>query len=579
MAEDTARHDAARAPYNFIPFSDKVLLPYDSPEQLPPHDRMAPGLKMGEIHVTMTADTPVFVGDGGRPPRFFRGSGGRYTLPGSTIRGMVRENMQILGFGLMRPDEDMKDVQIYFRDMASCAGDSDDPLKNYYRAALGIRMVPAQDGGLKAVPVAVKAGYVRRENGRYRLYPSKPPLTVRRDHPDVETLRAEARQAGGGIPRDNAWTEQVFYRAENGRVTRICGAYEEGTRRGTLMCTGRWVGKTANPLYLFPPADRDPLSLKEEDVLSYLEDLEKRSAALGRNRSFWELPREGREKPVFYVEYEGHIYLGMSRFPRIGYRYPLSRGLPESHRNAGDKVDLPYAILGFAHRDGAYRSRVSFGDFAAEGDGLRTQEASVVLMGPKPSYYPGYVEGGKHYNSESFRLRGYKQYWLKEAEPAGTGAPRAVSIRPLPRGTRFGGVIRYKNLTGEELGLLLWCLRLEDGCFQSVGMAKPYGYGRMRLTIQSVREFEPDTLYRGGSFQAPPWRDGTEKVGEYIDRYRAYARRQLDEPGPLEENDVLRDFFYMRSTIREKDETRYMELKDYSRRKTLPSVRNERKGK
>ena len=59
-----------RAPYNFVPFANKVLLRYAGPEELPRHDRMDPALKSGEIHVTMTADTPVFVSDG--RDNFFR---------------------------------------------------------------------------------------------------------------------------------------------------------------------------------------------------------------------------------------------------------------------------------------------------------------------------------------------------------------------------------------------------------------------------------------------------------------------------------------------------------------------------
>ena len=109
-----------RAPYNFVPFANKVLLRYAGPEELPRHDRMDPALKSGEIHVTMTADTPVFVSDG--RDNFFRAPNGQYALPGSTIRGMVRQNMQILGFGCVHPGEDFEDVQIYFREMAAGRG-------------------------------------------------------------------------------------------------------------------------------------------------------------------------------------------------------------------------------------------------------------------------------------------------------------------------------------------------------------------------------------------------------------------------------------------------------------------------
>lgn len=571
-----------RAPYNFIPLSDKVLLPYDSVESLPAHDRIDPSLKSGEIHVTMVADTPVFVSDGDRnDPHFFRGSNGKYMIPGSTIRGMVRENMQILGFGLMRPGEDLKDVQIFFRDFASASGSRDDPLKKYYCAALGIKQMPMPSGRPKAIPQLVKSGYLKKEKGKYKIYPSKGSyMLVRRDHPGVRCFDTE-----------DARTENVYYRAEGDRVKEIRPAVGEknGLRRGTLLYTGKpvrsWNRQTSrledhpNHLYLIPEADwsAQPLTLDEDDVLSYMEDFEKRRNVLGRNRNFWNLPLEGREKPVFYVQYEGHVYFGMSRFLRIGYRYPLSCGLPESHKAGMDKLDFPRAILGYVSKNsGSYRSRVSFGDFAADGEAYEMPPISMILGEPKPSYYPGYVVGGKHYNHEDFRLRGYKQYWLKEVEATDdNGKPRAATtIRPLPRGTKFSGTIRYKNLTEAELGLLLWCLRLEKGCYQSVGMAKPYGYGRMRLTIDAIKEFEAPALYDSGSFLVSDTKSDAAGVEEYIKKYCDYAEQHLADLAPIKENSPLRDFFFMKTSIRTPNEMCYMSLKEYRFKAALPSVQD-----
>ena len=571
-----------RAPYNFIPLSDKVLLPYDSVESLPAHDRIDPSLKSGEIHVTMVADTPVFVSDGDRnDPHFFRGSNGKYMIPGSTIRGMVRENMQILGFGLMRPGEDLKDVQIFFRGFASASGSRDDPLKKYYCAALGIKQMPMPSGRPKAIPQLVKSGYLKKEKGKYKIYPSKGSyMLVRRDHPGVRCFGTE-----------DARTENVYYRAEGDRVKEIRPAVGEknGLRRGTLLYTGKpvrsWNRQTSrledhpNHLYLIPEADwsAQPLTLDEDDVLSYMEDFEKRRNVLGRNRNFWNLPLEGREKPVFYVQYEGHVYFGMSRFLRIGYRYPLSCGLPESHKAGMDKLDFPRAILGYVSKNsGSYRSRVSFGDFAADGEAYEMPPISMILGEPKPSYYPGYVVGGKHYNHEDFRLRGYKQYWLKEVEATDdNGKPRAATtIRPLPRGTKFSGTIRYKNLTEAELGLLLWCLRLEKGCYQSVGMAKPYGYGRMRLTIDAIKEFEAPALYDSGSFLVSDTKSDAAGVEEYIKKYCDYAEQHLADLAPIKENSPLRDFFFMKTSIRTPNEMCYMSLKEYRFKAALPSVQD-----
>ena len=52
-----------RAPYNFVPFSHKILSYED---EIPAHDAVDPSLKTGEIHITMTAKTPVFVSNGGK---------------------------------------------------------------------------------------------------------------------------------------------------------------------------------------------------------------------------------------------------------------------------------------------------------------------------------------------------------------------------------------------------------------------------------------------------------------------------------------------------------------------------------
>lgn len=219
-----------------------------------------------------------------------------------------------------------------------------------------------------------------------------------------------------------------------------------------LLVTGRPVGRP-NHLYLFPQADEDKpaVELSDQDVLSYQEDWENRKNVLGR-ANFWALPRAGEEKPVFYLRHEGHTYFGMSLFLRIGYGRPLSQGLPQRHLDApeGPGVDYPHGILGFAGPDGAYRSRVSFGDFPAVGQVEPEPPLGAVLAGPKPSYYPGYVAEGKNYAQEGFRLRGYKQYWLKEpgkvpagkregpvhaAAPAqGDPVPGGHSLSEPPRG-------------------------------------------------------------------------------------------------------------------------------------------------
>ena len=569
-----------RTPYNFVPFSNKVMRRYASHEELPPHDQLVSGLKSGEIHITMTADTPVLVSDGkGQERHFFRAPNGKYAIPGSTIRGMIRQNMQILGFGWLHPGEDFEDVHIMFRDMASKKGSTKGILSEYYQKAFDIKSDRGANGKSISIPRNVRAGYLRKASENYVIQPVKGEyLRVSRNHPDAVPLGDEPSRY-----------LKVAYSLAGSKVDHIRpgSAPVDGMQQGVLLFTGKYVGQKPNHLYLFPEADEEApaVVISEQDVLSYQEDLETRKNTLKNykeKRKYWELPEDGEEKPVFYIHHEGHVHFGMSLFLRIAHKHALSEGLPEKQQEFFGSntaaLDYPHAILGFAEADRAYRSRVSVGDF--EVAGVPTEKRyRVVLVSPKPSYFPGYVVEGKHYSQEGFQLRGHKLYWLKEAgerkkktEDGNEEEQENVTstLHPLAKGTKFHGVIRFKNLHEDELGLLLWCLRLEEGCFQSIGMGKPYGFGRMKLHIDRLLETDLDRLYRPEGLCGQAGVDRTSEIDRFIQSYETYALKLLysektkpKNRKPIRELDPIRDFFYLRSSLRQEDEVRYMGLKEY----------------
>ncbi len=604
-----------RAPYNFVPFHTKgasgadgtaqgqrverVLVRYDSLEALPRHDRIDPKLLTGEIQVTMTAETPVFVSDGNKEnPHFFRGPNGEFMLPGSTIRGMVRQNMQILGFGLVRPGEDLEDYQIYFREMTAATGTAGEDLKKYYQGALGIRAAKGKDGKSRSVPEAVKAGYLRKGEEGYYIQPVKGGSYIR-------VPRNNRALVDAGLVEGEAKSIPVAYTAQDGMVKylRQSDAPVPSLEQGCLLYTGKGIGRDSDPKkknarYLFPAADESalPVPISELDRISYQEDFETRRNVLGKNASFWALPEGKQEKPVFYIRHNGHTYFGMSLFLRIGYSHPLSEGLPRPLLpRTGDAMPLDYthAILGFAEKENAYRSRVSFGDFTAQGRPRELPAVHTILGQPKPSWYPGYVTDGKNYNEDNFYLRGWKLYWMKEqavAPPTPDGKEKVGStLRPLDKGTAFQGVIRFKNLHEDELGLLLWALRLEKDCWQSVGMGKPYGFGRMKLTIDSLRVYDITALYQADSLCHSPVESGAEAVERYIRAYDAYACEVLPYRGTKKDQKAKRspsirtigtiaDFFYMHQTIRSPKEASYLDLGDFKNLKgVLPTVHEIRK--
>lgn len=633
----------AHAPYNFVPLPEnKILTALEKGKTLPGHDKMDPQRITGEIQITLTACTPVFVSDGSDKKKsdgsdkkkkdlhFFRTAGGKYAIPGSTVRGMARENMQILSFSPLHLKDDFMDFQIYFRQFAGRKDNVTGGLKKYYKTKLGIQPIDGQP--YTSVAVNVKSGWIRCENGDYYVSPTgEPYLRVPRQHPDVQQFKIspELRDEKEKTRANNARVVEVFYTDDGqGNVKRIFKPSDPAVqepeprkKRGALLYTGKTVGKVLkNCIYLFPEPDNTAEKMSDEDVLSYREDFENRRNNLNAyyDPSFWELPQEGQSKPVFYLKTDGHLYCGMTQFLRIGYLYPLSGGLPEYGVDLESLVDYPRAILGFVSQKESWRSRVSFSDCLKVTEHQEMEPIQMILASPKPSWYPGYVvpDGNRavHYNQEGrvmanagdeaakagFRLRGFKQYWLKE--PVATSVASDTTIRPMPVGTKFTGTVRYHDLTPAELGLLLWSLRLgleglqedkSEPCYQTIGMGKPYGYGRMQLTINSLTEYTPDSLY-SGDLLAPEshrWehRECAEKVNEYIQAYDAEATDKLaGELGgqgkkkkrtqPLHERASIQDFLWIRSKIQSGSDYNYMALDDYrAMNSPLPVLRDMRR--
>lgn len=577
--------EKTHAPYNFVPFSNRIMVRYQSPDELPPHDVWDPELKSGEIHVTLEAQTPVLVSDRRERnnARFFKGADGTCQIPGSTVRGLLRQTMQILGLGHIRVKEDMEDYQIFFRNVAGRSNSIGKALKDYYAGSVMKIRTERVNGKSISNPEAVCGGYLHRKAGAYYIQPTvSPVLRVSRKHKDVAQFEDLTAKSFPLSYRDNGQT-----------VLELSKEVHPEWRQGTMLCTGRPVGRVPNGLYLFPEEDlqAESIPISEADVLSYQADWENRKNVL-KPKEFWALPKEGEAKPVFFLRYEEHTYFGMTKMLRVGCRYPLSLGLPHRHREYTEQselvLDYPHAMLGYVGKNCAYRSRVSVGDFRLEGPGQVLPGIKTVLGGPKASFYPNYVAEGKNYNQEDFRLRGHKLYWHKEeakADAPANGNERvATTLYPLDKGSVFHGVIRYRNLHPDELGLLLWCIRLDPGCFHGIGMGKPYGFGRVKATIRRLVEWDAEALYcpEGLAGAAGELSNPEDAVETYIRTYDRYVSAALNLKKPKKEPSLrgcreIQDFFYLRSAIRGGEAVGYMAMSDFSMCSALPDVETERK--
>lgn len=565
-----SRSVVTRAPYNFVPFSDTIITRYKSTADLPSHDEIDPNLKSGEIHITMTAQTEIYISDGTPEAHFFRGANGKQMIPGSSVRGMIRNNMYILGFGKVVPKDDVAEQQLLYRKIASKSSGVDADLKKLYHKLLDIPQKPQKGASqVKLVPRKVRAGFLQNHNGIYKITPIR------------EFFRLSRKKY-------DAWSEvhkvqdPVFYTFKEGEIVLSSQKGNNHWQEAAILCPGIIDKRKPNGIYLFPKADREEeIHISEKDVILYKEDYKRRETVL-KEKAFWQLPKNGEEKPVFFAEINGRIIWGMSMFLRIPYSRKLTDGLPKSHKDEKWILDYPKAILGFATKESAYRSRVSFGDFTVIGEAKEQGRISLPPAEPKPSFYAGYTVGGEYYEGD-FKLRGYKQYWLKDMKhkdlPQLNGKPqdKAPAINPLPANTRFHGIIKYKNLHEDELGLLLWAIQLEKDCYQSIGMAKPYGFGRIKVSVDTLKEYNFAQRYTiEGLCGHTVQQSDKERIQHYIEQYQncEYVHKALKGQKDITKRPEIEDFFYIHKKIRDVAEVSYMELNEYRKStEPLPTLR------
>jgi len=157
-----------------------------------------------------------------------------------------------------------------------------------------------------------------------------------------------------------------------------------------------------------------------------------------------------------------------------------------------DKLDFAHAIFGAntEETENLFAGRVSFEDaYLVNPDKNPVmKESSVTLLEPKPTSFQLYLEQDtndleklKHYNSET-QIRGNKFYWHKSKDnwdknKSGKNDKVITKIKPVEPKTLFKFRIRYENLSKNELGALLFVLKLPDGCAHKIGMGKPLGLG------------------------------------------------------------------------------------------------------
>lgn len=589
------------APYNFIEMNEKV---YEKAEPVG-HDTIDQDKHSGKILYEIEAKTPIMVDDGTR--HFYRNAYGKVAIPGSSVRGLVRGNLQILSFSSIA--DDVQDGALMYRNVANGVD------KDSYDTVLGNTLVQV---GNKRMSVLknVRAGYIKKDGDKYFIVPtvvdtidcnlgdmnyyvlSEYKIIKAQfdqfEYLDQKPCILQNKDIGAPNSKYRPYYREISYQVITGtRVISGIAGKGELPKNGFLLSSGKMQGKKA--IYVIPEIkdDRDRyIEIPQSDIDDFKRDYEGRKNQVeAMDKQFFNLPAEGEIKPVFYIifyiEDKKKLYFGFTPHLRMFYDKKICDGLKDSHKNA--KVDYCKSIFGYTdHGQGGYKSRVSFLDAVLQSGTEGKGEKTVILASPKPTSYLDYLTAEKDdddrvvasYNDD-FKLRGTKQYWLRETVYNGeTGTNEKVGslLRPYEAGSVYQGEIRFENLTDVELGMLLWSLVLEKGSNQNIGKAKPYGYGRIAVKLTGLKILDFGAMYSAESLSLDPYADQLEKAEEYIragkeDMTKFLGHNVMEDPR-------IKQFFMMKdaSNMPKNDKTRYMSLqkKEYQSRVSnlakLPTV-------
>lgn len=620
------------APYNFVSQWDSVVRLTEG-ERIA-HNELSEHQFSGEIQYSIKAMTDLVTADG--EEQFTKNPYGEYVIPGSTVRGLIRSNTQILGMGSLF--DDLDDYSLLFRRVANARDTSPD--KDLYGKILGSGTVSLQ-GKQISVLKYVKAGYITKENGKYRIYRTKvdkinPTLgeinyyilserSIQTDiaakkqypfywkHTDYlqhnlrDGFREEKRHGrthyiGTKNRRYHPYFMPVKYGIQGDRKVVFVGksgdTVPDGILDGYAVGTGPMNEKKCH--YIIPEIDKSKpyidLSKDEKtsaDIRAYEIDFNHKSNQLrgmmGEDISFFALPKEGEIKPVFYIETDKRVYFGFTPRLRLFYNHSTKEGLDTAHFKEG--LDYARSMFGYAHEEDSYKSKLSFSDAVLK-SGQPGKDANVILGGPSASSFNDYLETDDQgratsYNQDGFRLRGIKQYWLREqtiTEVAGKNDNVKSVLQSMASGAVFKGKIRFHNLTEEEYGLLLWSICLDSSSEMNIGKGKPYGFGRIKVSVEELRELDIKKAYGTDRLSLDPMVSVTEEEREtYIDdkikHFQFAMDRRLKElgiKGKLLDQSSIKDFFAMKDSdnMPEPEKIRYMSLdnREYQNRKPLPEV-------
>jgi CRISPR-associated protein (TIGR03986 family) len=493
------------APYNFVPLNKEVFYPSWS-EQVS-HDIPFEDGESGEIDITITPKSPIFIRDHEKKEEFCQHNG-EYYIPSASIKGMVRNVLEIMSFSKMR-DEIFDDDTYAVRDLRNSNLYMDNMKPNMLSCGWLTKKKNSDEYIIEDCGVAGRIKHEEIDKIFSIDFASKFKSGTFGDKPEFKTAKYKYE-----ILKNKHFVHSFTFSKKDMASREIYIYDKNSTKSGTIVLTGQPSGRNepengraSGKIYefIFFPT-KSEISVSKEAMENFkFAYFDKRTTEPKESPdwTYWKKKLEKGEKvPVFFQKEGMNVkHFGLSYLYKLPYTHSVKDGIPKAHFESED-LDLAQTMFGYISKNNkeALKRRVQFSHFKAISNITLLAPKREILGTPRASYYPIYVKqaDGKLYKTfmdGDFEIAGRKRYQIHNSNQTtktiDTGNENVgTTFKPLKDGVIFKGKLRYHNLKRCEIGALLSALTFHNTptTFHNIGMAKSLGYGKIELKLDGIKD-------------------------------------------------------------------------------------------
>ncbi len=547
-----------KAPFNFVPLSEYVFSP-DWADLISQDIPFKDGLS-GEIELNITAQTPIFVRNGHTKEdttdktnvytTFSKAPDGRFFIPATTIKGCIRNILEIMSFGKMRLDinarfaqrewENEKLYPIKTEQSSMCCGWLKlDEKKGEYYILKSKKLYRINHKRINELFDITALNIFDRNNHSIDINKE---TTIGEKAYDPKTAVYKYKLLESHGIDDKRLQHLPFCKdsdyAVKHKENRVNKAkVEDAEFFGTIVMTGQpdkanW--ETPRNLedgkfyeFVFDDKVVEKYIIPEETIEKY--------KYIYYGSPDWDFHKHKMNStgiPVFFRLKNNKVKdFGLTFLYKLPYEKTPYETLGNRHKSTD--FDLADCIFGSVNGQSPLKGRVQFSN-AFSSNAKPSDKYRLALGSPKASYYPLYIRQSgnngitpcyKTYNDGT--ISGWKRYLVRaNAFERSTGEDTIDTIiYPLAPQTKFSCKVRFHNLLEEELGALLSAITFHNTkeCYHQIGQGKPYGFGKVNIQVTQFAAYTSDGEKRTDIIQPMMYFEGLmyESIkGSWVDHDR-----------------------------------------------------------